>query len=231
MLRGTRPRSTGVGSTSSTNPFLSLAPHRSLSSSHPLHSRVIAYLTRLTQDEGVIHVCHLHNYTIGHLTELLPWENPELLGLNENKGQTIRLRIRTDDAEGFRDYKTTRQVLLHELAHIDVSGHPVEFKELNSKLNAELAAWEKNREQGTHSLVEGEMYAPAPQAGSSNSGGGSYVLGGGAAGDLTAGPASSDERRRAILDATLRRIAKVEEEIEAGCGSHQKTHQHQPSQA
>lgn len=221
MLRGTRPRTTGTATTStSTNPFLSIAPHRSLSPTDPLHSRVLSYLTRLTLDEGVIHVCRLHNYVVGHLTELLPWENPELLGLNENKGQTIRLRMRTDDAEGFRDYKTTRQVLLHELAHIDVSEHPPEFKELNSKLNAELAAWEKRREEGTHSLVEGEMYVPPPDMGSSGPSGGAYVLGGKAASKgLEAGPASSAERRQAILEATLKRVAKLEAEIEAGCGS------------
>lgn len=221
MLRGTAARSTATSKP--LNPFHQLTPHASLPTSSPLHAQVMSYLRRLAEDEGVVHVCRLHSYQVGTMTELLPWESPELLGLNENKGQTIRLRIRTDDAEGFRDYKTTRQVLLHELAHIDVAGHPVEFKELNSKLNAELAAFEKSAAEGTHSLHEGDMYVPDPSQATSqgSTGGGSYVLGGGNSkgGGLGSSAASSDERRQAILDATLRRVAKLEAEIEASCGS------------
>lgn len=227
LLKGTRPRSTGTASSKSVRqPFVSLAAHRSLAPSHALYPKVIAYLERLANDEGVIHVCRLHDYSVGQLTELLPWENPELLGLNENRGQIIRLRIRTDDAEGFREYKSVRQVLMHELAHNDIGGHPVEFKKLNSKLNAELAAFERNVAEGTHTLHDGDMYVPAApgQASqTSNGAGGSYVLGSGSgtAGieDLSTRPHSSEDRRQAVLQATLRRLAKAEAEIEAACGS------------
>jgi hypothetical protein len=211
-----QPRSTATAS--APNPFHSIAPHASLSQDSPLHGQITAYLSRLAHDPGIVHICSLHGYTVGHLTELLPWQNPELLGLNENKGQTIRLRVRTDDADGLRDYKTTRTVLVHELAHIDVSDHPPEFKILNSKLNAELAAFEKNAKEGRHSLVEGEMYVPAESgsAGAAGAQGGSYVLGGAG---LRSDESSTQERRDAILQATLRRMEKLEAEIEGGCGS------------
>ncbi|CAO1615792.1 unnamed protein product [Sympodiomycopsis kandeliae] len=225
MLKGTKPRTTGSASMNSlsatTSPFQNLAAHASLPTSDALHPKVIQYLSRLANDPGIIHVCHLHNYRIGTLTELLPWENPELLGLNENKGQTIRLRIRTDDAQGFRHYQTTRAVLIHELAHIDVSDHPPEFKILNSKLNAELAAYEKNVKEGTHSLHQGDMYVPAAEE-ESHTSQHQHVLGGSG---LSSGPTSSEQRRQEVLQATLKRLSKLEEEIEVGCGSGQSPSQ------
>lgn len=58
-----------------------------------------------------------HEFTVGLLTELAPHEHPELLGLNENAGQAIKLRIRTDRYDGFRLYSEVRRVLCHELTH------------------------------------------------------------------------------------------------------------------
>ncbi len=150
-------------------------------------------------------------------------EHPGLLGLNENAGQRILLRIRTDDAEGFRDYKTTRRVLVHELAHNKISDHPPEFKILNSELNAQIEAFERSKQDGTHALVEGEVYEPsAPSLGSSAASGGhrlggGQVLGGPSASSSQA--ASADERRQRILMATMRRLEREEQEIEQSCGS------------
>ena len=94
--------------------------HPSTPPSSDVHDKVVRYLERLASDPAILHVCRAHGYQVGVLTELLPHENPELLGLNENKGQRILLRIRTDAADGMRDYKTTRRVLVHELAHNEV---------------------------------------------------------------------------------------------------------------
>ena len=58
-----------------------------------------------------------HQFSVGTLTELAPHEDPTLLGLNVNAGQAIKLRLRTNDYEGFRTYKEVRRVLCHELAH------------------------------------------------------------------------------------------------------------------
>lgn len=55
--------------------------------------------------------------SVGLLTELAPHEHPELLGLNVNAGQEIKLRIRTNAYDGFRLYADVRKVLCHELAH------------------------------------------------------------------------------------------------------------------
>ena len=95
-------------------------PHSSTQDADPWHKNVRQYLERLASDPAVLHVCKLHHYKVGELCELLPHENPELLGLNVNKGQRILLRVRTDAADGLRDYKTTRRVLLHELCHNEV---------------------------------------------------------------------------------------------------------------
>ena len=54
---------------------------------------------------------------VGLLTELAPHEYPHLLGLNENAGQAIKLRLRTNDYDGFRTYREVRRVLCHELTH------------------------------------------------------------------------------------------------------------------
>lgn len=58
-----------------------------------------------------------HKFTVGILTELAPHEHPELLGLNVNAGQQIKLRLRTDAYDGFRVYREVRRVLCHELTH------------------------------------------------------------------------------------------------------------------
>lgn len=64
-----------------------------------------------------------HQLSVGLLTELAPHEHPELLGLNENMGQSILLRVRTNAYDGFRSYREVRRVLCHELAHNRVSNH------------------------------------------------------------------------------------------------------------
>ena len=58
-----------------------------------------------------------HRFAVGTLTELAPHEQPHLLGLNVNAGEAIKLRLRTNDYEGFRTYKEVRRVLCHELTH------------------------------------------------------------------------------------------------------------------
>jgi hypothetical protein len=58
-----------------------------------------------------------HEFSVEVLTELAPHEHPELLGLNVNAGQAIKLRLRTDRYDGFRLYAEVRRVLCHELTH------------------------------------------------------------------------------------------------------------------
>jgi hypothetical protein len=58
-----------------------------------------------------------HRLSVGLLTELAPHEHPGLLGLNVNAGEAIKLRLRTNELDGFRLYTEVRRVLCHELAH------------------------------------------------------------------------------------------------------------------
>ena len=63
-----------------------------------------------------------HKWSVGSLSELYPEgyvgvSDVCILGLNENAGQRILLRIRTDDLKGFRKILTIRKTLYHELAH------------------------------------------------------------------------------------------------------------------
>lgn len=83
----------------------------------PNPSSALNILTRLSNDPAIRHVMQLHKLSVGVLTELAPHEHPELLGLNVNAGQEIKLRIRTDAYDGFRLYKDIRKVLTHELTH------------------------------------------------------------------------------------------------------------------
>ncbi|WFD31864.1 hypothetical protein MSPP1_002904 [Malassezia sp. CBS 17886] len=215
MLRDARPRSTATVRAAPV--FAQCAVHPETPSNAPLYDAVMSCLQRLAHDPAVLHVCRSHGYTVGTLSELLPHEHANLLGLNENRGERISLRIRTDAGDGTRDYKTTRRVLLHELAHNTISDHPPAFKILNSQLNAEVSAYERDVARGSHSLRTGPAYEPRARASTDS---GSYVLGGsergaGAAADLL------EERRERVLQATEARLARLDEEISARCSEHE----------
>ncbi len=149
-----------------------------------------------------------HAYSVGILTELLPHEHPNLLGLNENMGARISLRIRTDRYDGFRDYTTSRRVLMHELAHNEVNDHPPEFKELNSQLNNELARFERDQREGARHLTDAETYDPGSSRGSELG-----MFG------QTREEEQREEMRLRILNATEKRLAEQDAEIEVGCGN------------
>jgi hypothetical protein len=107
-------RSTGASSSAeSSYRFHRLEPLQHL----PNPSSALELLTRLSNDPAICHIMQRHQFSVGVLTELVPHEHPELLGLNVNAGQTIKLKIRTDAYDGFRWYKDIRTVLCHELAH------------------------------------------------------------------------------------------------------------------
>lgn len=124
-------------------------------------AKVQAFLQRMAEDPAVLHVMELHGLKVGLLTELLPHEHdPSLRGLNENMGQRISIRVRIDEEPGqLRDYRTCRQVLLHELAHNKVNDHPPEFRELNSLLNRQVNNFEYTQRAGAHRLTNDNVYA------------------------------------------------------------------------
>lgn len=204
----------------------------------PDPSSALSLLTRLSNDPAIRNIMQKHQFSVGVLTELAPHEQPHLLGLNVNAGQAIKLRLRTDRYDGFRTYKDVRRVLCHELTHNTWSDHDdnvsdhghvsslvssflhVQFKELNSKLNREVAEYERVAEQGTHHLIgSDEAYLPSTEleaeAGAYMVGGGPQVLGG----SSVAVDESREERRKRVLEATMNRLRKEEEELEQMCGT------------
>ncbi|KAH7890919.1 WLM-domain-containing protein [Phlebopus sp. FC_14] len=203
-------RSTGSSNTTTTTyVFHKLEPLGHL----PKPETAVARLTKLSNDPAIRHVMQKHKFSVGVLTELAPHEHPGLLGLNVNAGQAIKLRIRSDDYEGFRPYLEVRRVLCHELAHNVWGEHDNNFKELNSLLNKEVAEFEAAVANGTHYLsdVKG-AYQP-----SSNEEGEAlvYTLGGSRVPLVD----SVEDRRRRALDAATARLRKEEEELEQSCGT------------
>ncbi|OQR88122.1 hypothetical protein ACHHYP_07547 [Achlya hypogyna] len=111
----------------------------------PDEAKARAILTSLAQDKGILHVMAQHKWRVGSLAEMFPdgkvGVDPVcVLGLNENKGQRILLRLRTDDLRGFRKYLTIKKVLFHELAHNEVSDHNNDFYKLMRQVEAECTA-------------------------------------------------------------------------------------------
>jgi len=185
----------------------------------PSPESALSLLQRLSSDPAIAHVMRVHEFAIGLLTELAPHEHPHLLGLNQNAGQMIKLRLRTDAYDGFRTYKDVRRVLCHELTHCVWGDHDDNFKTLNSQLNREVAEFERAAAEGINSLSSlGAVYEPELEAEAhARLMGGSYVLGG--ASLPPPAPDSREERRRRILDATTSRLRQEEQTIEDMCGS------------
>ncbi|KAH8833167.1 WLM domain-containing protein [Flagelloscypha sp. PMI_526] len=120
--------------------FRSLKPLEHL----PSPSSAQAVLEKLASDPAILHIMQTHQFSVGLLTELAPHEHPDLLGLNVNRGEQIKLRIRTDRYDGFRNYRDIRKVLCHELTHNVWGDHDQNFKALDSRLNREVAEYEKS---------------------------------------------------------------------------------------
>ncbi|KAL1890242.1 hypothetical protein Sste5346_008396 [Sporothrix stenoceras] len=139
----------------------------------PDPDRALAYLHRLRDDPGIQHAMQTHKFKVGLLTEMDPRLYTEAnhegtsrtLGLNRNKGQVIELRLRTDDFLGYRDYKTVRKTLCHELAHNVHGPHDKHFWALYREIEREVehVANPQGGRAGGRSLAggrEGDYYEP-----------------------------------------------------------------------
>ncbi|KAK9463096.1 WLM domain-containing protein [Lipomyces oligophaga] len=155
----------------------------------PNSELALALLQRLRRDRGIQAIMRRHKWSVPVLTELDPASNTshdgKLLGLNRNKGQVIELRLRTDAYDGFRDYKTIRTTLCHELAHNEHSpGHDAGFWALFRELEREVIELDPFSRNG-HALSKQEYFQPVEshedEEFQDNGGwqGGSFVLGGG----------------------------------------------------
>ena len=167
-------------------------------------------LEQLASDPGILACMKHHQWTVGCLSELYPQgqvgHSPVcVMGLNQNKGQTILLRLRTDDLQGFRKISSIRKVLYHELAHNVHSDHNQDFFQLMRQVERECLSMDWTNGNG----ISKSMYDT-----STSYQGGTYRLGGG--GDPL--PVHS-QRELLALKATERLMTQEEaEEIKQNCG-------------
>ncbi|KAI1132212.1 WLM domain-containing protein [Nemania abortiva] len=181
----------------------------------PRPERSLAFLERLKADPGIRAAMRAHKFSVGLLTEMDPLSYTEsshegttrILGLNRNKGEVIELRLRTDAYDGYRDYKTIRNTLCHELAHNVHGPHDRNFWDLCHQIEREVskADWKS----GGHSVGESEFYEPSEEIAYDHGGwtGGEFVLGGGnSSSGSAASPALS--RREIMAKAAEERMKK-----------------------
>jgi hypothetical protein len=97
----------------------------------PKPERSKEFLERLARDPGIRAAMRHYKFNVGLLTEMDPTmhttSESRTLGLNRNAGEVIELRLRTDAYDGYRDYKTIRKTLCHELTHNVWGDHDQNF--------------------------------------------------------------------------------------------------------
>eukprot|EP00565_Helicotheca_tamesis_P006286 CAMPEP_0185726110 /NCGR_PEP_ID=MMETSP1171-20130828/2185_1 /TAXON_ID=374046 /ORGANISM="Helicotheca tamensis, Strain CCMP826" /LENGTH=410 /DNA_ID=CAMNT_0028394391 /DNA_START=135 /DNA_END=1367 /DNA_ORIENTATION=- len=106
-------------------------------STTPHAFRAMDLLQKLATDPGVVKILTDRELVVNTLGEMDPIddrimqkkqaEGMCLLGYNTNRGLRIDLKLRTDDLEGFREYKELVCTLIHELSHNWVGEHDALF--------------------------------------------------------------------------------------------------------
>ncbi|KAH6977317.1 WLM domain-containing protein [Ilyonectria sp. MPI-CAGE-AT-0026] len=196
--------------------FLKVRPLQGL----PNPERSQSLLMRLKEDPGIRASMRKHKFTVALLTEMEPLAHTQtthegtsrILGLNRNQGEVIELRLRTDAHDGYRDYKTIRKTLCHELAHNVHGPHDRNFWDLCHQIEKEVDAadWKSGGHtvgESSHYTISGEEEEEHDHGGWT---GGEFLLGG--ARDPTAGMT----RREILAEAALerqRRQAEAERKV------------------
>lgn len=185
----------------------------------PRPERSLALLKRLKEDPGIKATMRKHKFSVALLTEMEPLQHTQsshegtsrTLGLNRNKGEVIELRLRTDAHDGYRDYKTIRKTLCHELAHNVHGPHDRQFWDLCHQIEREVDA--ADWKTGGHTTGETSRYTISGQDeedyAEDDGGwtGGEFVLGGRSTSDITAGLS----RREVLAQAAIERQRKETE--------------------
>lgn len=205
--------------------FLTLRPLPYL----PRPERSLAFLQRLKDDAGIKAAMRKHKFTVPLLTEMNPIEHTtsnhegtsRTLGLNRNAGEVIELRLRTDAYDGYRDYKTIRNTLCHELAHNVHGQHDRNFWDLCKQIEKEVAG--ADWRSGGHSIGSEEFYGQEGDEVDDHGGweGGEFVLGAGGSGaaESVGGVQSQGMSRREILaKAAEERLKRMREQQGGGGG-------------
>ncbi|KAL3670206.1 hypothetical protein V7S43_004519 [Phytophthora oleae] len=162
-------------------------------------------LEKLANDRGILAVMAKHKWSVGVLAEMPPdgkvGVDPVcVLGLNQNKGQKILLRLRTDDLLGFRKFLSIKKVLFHELSHNVHSEHDNKFYQLMRQVEKECNELDWTNSGGAAVGGSGAILRGEDDSGTSASSG--HRLGGGSAASsrlLNIAPPSSTSTSNAEL--------------------------------
>jgi len=187
---------------------------------HP--ERSLRFLERLRDDAGIKAAMRTHKFSVPLLTEMDPamhtTQESRTLGLNRNQGEVIELRLRTDAYDGYRDYKTIRNTLCHELAHNVWGPHDRNFWDLCKKIEREVAR--DDWQSGGRSVGNEEFYGPGAEDEVHDHGGwtgGEFTLGGQAVSSasgvsMSAGGLSRREVLARAAEERMKRTRKTMEE-------------------
>lgn len=184
----------------------------------PNPDRSLRFLERLRDDAGIKAAMRTHKFSVPLLTEMDPamhtTHESRTLGLNRNQGEVIELRLRTDAYDGYRDYKTIRKTLCHELAHNVWGPHDRNFWILCKQIEKEVDR--DDWRAGGHSVGNAEYYEPSEEEVYDHGGwtGGEFVLGGSSGGETVASsaggsvPAGNLSRRDILARAAEERMKR-----------------------
>lgn len=194
----------------------------------PNPSKSLQFLQRLKDDAGIKASMRKHKFTVPLLTEMNPVEHTQsnhegtsrTLGLNRNAGEVIELRLRTDAYDGYRDYKTIRKTLCHELAHNVHGPHDRNFWDLCKQIEKEVegADWRS----GGHALADEEYYGGEDVDDHGGWTGGEFVLGAsGSGGAASTGSAvgAGLSRREVLAKAAEERMKRLRDQGGENAGS------------
>eukprot|EP00741_Cyanophora_paradoxa_P003107 tig00000670_g3016.t1 len=207
-------------------------------------------LRRLQAERGIQAIMEKYKWRVGALEEMYPRGKVGVdpvcvLGYNTNRGQSISLRLRTDDLRGFRHYNTVLKVLFHELAHNEHSEHDAAFWQLARAGLDEAGRAGSRRGRRPHELPQapgrgGAGWGPAG-LGEARRLGGDESLRGLLSAREAAGiaaqarpprpwPALARSAEAGRAGAQLR-LTEEERALAAGCGAHAHAHAHAQAHA
>eukprot|EP00427_Karlodinium_veneficum_P057483 CAMPEP_0169413184 /NCGR_PEP_ID=MMETSP1017-20121227/61219_1 /TAXON_ID=342587 /ORGANISM="Karlodinium micrum, Strain CCMP2283" /LENGTH=577 /DNA_ID=CAMNT_0009520579 /DNA_START=51 /DNA_END=1784 /DNA_ORIENTATION=+ len=182
-------------------------------------------LQKLATDPGIIEIMKTRQFKVGILTEMSPVEAQErmakkgtpgmdLLGYNQNAGEMIVLRLRTDNTKGFRPYHDLINTLIHELTHNVWGPHDHNFWKFFGELKAQYMKFHRFWSHGGHaadSNATGQFQGFATGNEDDNSSAGfGRVLGGSSSSsaEISAPQTEEDRRERAKLAAEARLVTE-----------------------
>jgi hypothetical protein len=194
----------------------------------PNPDRSLKFLERLRNDPGIKAAMRTHKFSVPLLTEMDPamhtTHESRTLGLNRNQGEVIELRLRTDAYDGYRDYKTIRKTLCHELAHNVHGPHDRNFWDLCKQIEREVER--DDWKSGGRAVGNEEYYEPDEVYDHGGWTGGEFVLGGGgdghetvvgnATGSIDAGNLSRREILARAAEERMKRAKQAEQDRHSG---------------